>query len=79
MMPKPGIFRWQLVACSPECGMEYLRRLRMARGQMPDPEVEKTEPEAVAEADPQSAEEEIPEAPKVAPKRTRKKKEDSEE
>lgn len=25
-------FRWQDVACSPECGAEYLRRVQQARG-----------------------------------------------
>lgn len=27
----PGVFRWQEVACSPECGAEYLRRVTEAR------------------------------------------------
>lgn len=26
-----GVFRWQEVACSPECGAEYLRRVTEAR------------------------------------------------
>ena len=79
MMPKPGVFRWQSVACSPECGMEYLRRLRIDRGEIPDSDANKPEPEVTVEANPESAEEDIPETPKVMPKRTRKKKEDSEE
>ena len=28
-------FRWQDVACSPECGAEYLRRVNEARGLIP--------------------------------------------
>ena len=55
--------------------MEYLRRLRIDRGEIPDPDANQPEPEAI----PESAEEDIPETPKVMPKRTRKKKEDSEE
>lgn len=31
-----SVFRWQEVACSPECGAEYLRRVRVSRGQIPD-------------------------------------------
>lgn len=27
-----GVFRWQEVACSPECGSVYLRRVNEARG-----------------------------------------------
>lgn len=30
-----GIFRWQEVACSPECGAEYLRRVTEARNPVP--------------------------------------------
>lgn len=26
-----GVFRWQSVACSPECGAEYLRRIEVSR------------------------------------------------
>lgn len=26
-----GVFRWQAVACSPECGAEYLRRIEESR------------------------------------------------
>lgn len=29
----PSIFRWQDVACSPECGAEYLRRVIESRAQ----------------------------------------------
>lgn len=34
-----GVFQWQDVACSPECGAEYLRRVNEARN--PAPKVEK--------------------------------------
>lgn len=30
-----GVFRWQEVACSPECGTEYLRRITEARNPTP--------------------------------------------
>lgn len=26
-----GLFRWQDVSCSPECGAEYLRRINLSR------------------------------------------------
>ena len=26
------VFRWQDITCSPECGEEYLRRIRLSRG-----------------------------------------------
>lgn len=29
-------FRWQEVACSPECGAEYLRRILISRGELPE-------------------------------------------
>jgi hypothetical protein len=29
--PAVGVFRWQKVACSKECGAEYLRRVTEAR------------------------------------------------
>ena len=36
-------FRWQEVACSPECGAEYLRRVQQARGiEVEDEYVEST-------------------------------------
>lgn len=28
----PGVFKWQDVACSPECGEEYLRKINESRG-----------------------------------------------
>lgn len=30
-----GIFRWQDVACSPDCGIKYLERIRASRGLSP--------------------------------------------
>lgn len=30
-----GVFRWQEVACSPECGAEYLHRVTEARSPAP--------------------------------------------
>ncbi len=33
MKKQPGVFHWQEVACSPECGTEYLNRVMEARGQ----------------------------------------------
>lgn len=29
---KNNTFRWRDVACSPECGSEYLKRIRISRG-----------------------------------------------
>lgn len=37
----PGVFRWQDVACSPECGAEYLRRVQLSRGIKLEKEPEK--------------------------------------
>lgn len=33
-----GVFRWKEVACSPEHGAEYLRRINMSRGVKPEVE-----------------------------------------
>ena len=33
-----GTFNWKEVACSPECGKEYLRRILKSRGQLPKEE-----------------------------------------
>jgi hypothetical protein len=30
----PGVFRWQDVACSPECGQQYLTAIRISRGEI---------------------------------------------
>lgn len=35
MNKSAGVFRWQEVACSPECGAEYLRRVTEARNPTP--------------------------------------------
>lgn len=35
MSKAAGVFRWQEVACSPECGTEYLRRVTEARSPTP--------------------------------------------
>lgn len=35
MSKTAGVFRWQEVACSPECGAEYLRRVTEARNPAP--------------------------------------------
>lgn len=29
-----GVFRWKDVACTPECGQEYLRRILASRGEL---------------------------------------------
>ncbi len=31
----PDKFRWQEVACSPECGAEYFRQVAISRGELP--------------------------------------------
>lgn len=36
-----GVFRWQNVACSPECGEIYLHDLRVARGEIVERVAEK--------------------------------------
>lgn len=35
-----NVFRWQDVACSPECGEEYLRRIRLSREEVVEQEDE---------------------------------------
>lgn len=30
-----GLFRWQDVACSPECGAEYFKQIAISRGELP--------------------------------------------
>lgn len=37
-------FAYEKVACSPECGAEYFRRVMAARGELEQPQVEATEP-----------------------------------
>jgi len=34
-MLAPKRFAWKKVACSPECGQEYLRRIMISRGELP--------------------------------------------
>lgn len=34
-----SVFNWRTVACSPQCGQEYFRRVAEARGEKPEPEV----------------------------------------
>ena len=58
-----GEFRWQEVACSPECGAEYLRRVMAARAKPAQPQpVQRRrvrhEPVAEVEATPVIAESE---------------------
>lgn len=33
--PQSGVFRWREVACSPDCGEIYLRRIQESRGLIP--------------------------------------------
>ena len=33
--PQNGVFRWREVACSPDCGAIYLRRIQESRGLIP--------------------------------------------
>lgn len=67
--PIDNTFRWQDVACSKECGAEYLRSVMIARGLITDNQSDKAdanlnEEQTVVEA----------EQPVVTAKRTRKKK-----
>ena len=39
LAPVITTFRWQEVACSPECGAEYLRRILISRGELPNDDV----------------------------------------
>lgn len=43
----PGVFRWKDVACTPECGQEYFRRIMESRNVKTV--VEEAEPEIVEE------------------------------
>jgi hypothetical protein len=38
-------FRWQEVACSPECGAEYLRQINISRGIVQPDNVQNAHPE----------------------------------
>lgn len=59
-------FRWQDVACCPEHGAEYLRRILISRGQLAE------EPAKTEEAAPKETEQ-----PAAMPKKRRTKKKDS--
>lgn len=37
--PTDSVFNWRVVACSPQCGQEYFRRVAEARGQTSEPAV----------------------------------------
>lgn len=39
------VFRWQDITCSPECGEEYLRRIRLSRGSATPAEKPKVMPD----------------------------------
>lgn len=41
-----GLFRWQDVACSPECGTEYFRQIAISRGELVEDEPSKAAPVA---------------------------------
>lgn len=41
-----SVFRWQDVACSPECGQQYLTAIRISRGEI-QPEQTKVEIEII--------------------------------
>lgn len=61
-----GEFRWQEVACSPECGAEYLRRVMAARAKPVQPQPEqrrrvRREPVVEAETAPVTSEAETSE------------------
>ncbi len=45
LRPITGEFRWQDVACCPEHGQEYLRRIMISRGQLREEPVKAAEPE----------------------------------
>jgi hypothetical protein len=69
-----GEFRWQDVACCPEHGQEYLRKVLIARGELrEDPAVqpEKKAEEPVKQPEPEQTVEAQPAAPKTT-KRKRK-------
>lgn len=65
-------FRWQEVACSPEHGAEYLRRVMAARGQTDVQKAEEPAPKAAAAKAAETVEQAANEIKPV--KRTRRKK-----
>ena len=81
---KAGQFVWQEVACSPECGAEYLRRIQVSRGLIPDtpPQAEEqqaVEEQAEAEAVVAKPEVDVMDTPKAVRKRSRKADKDTED
>lgn len=54
-----GSFHWREVACSPECGQEYLRRVTESRMEP------QTEPEVIEEEEPELIEEEPEDEPNM--------------
>ena len=50
---KAGVFRWQEVACSPECGAVYLKRIEESRGLHVQKKSRKKRTEAVEQEVPQ--------------------------
>ena len=54
-----GVFRWQEVACSPECGSIYLQQINESRGIVDARKKSKQKPVAVkpVDSEPQAAEE----------------------
>lgn len=42
-----GVFRWQAVACSPECGEIYLKNILASRGETKDDKVASEEDDLV--------------------------------
>lgn len=57
-----GAFRWQEVACSPECGAEYLRRINESRSvaQVTPTPAKKERHRKIIEQEPESLAENIP-------------------
>lgn len=67
--PTDNTFRWQDVACSKECGAEYLRSVMIARGLITEEKPNETD--ALSNKEQATSE---AEKPVVTAKRTRKKK-----
>ena len=63
-----GVFRWQTVTCSPECGAIYLADVCRARGEKIESNID------IDSIDTNTQINEIAEAEKVSAKRSRKKK-----
>lgn len=63
-----GVFRWKDVACCPEHGQEYLKRVMIARGELKEDAVAVKPPKAVkAEASKKTIEEEVVETKSEKP------------